>query len=146
MLRDIHKPQHDDPEQPEHPDRTYVRSRSDDRSWWIKTSYAIEKYRVIVYLVGAILISLGFGFRTPKAQFEDLGNQLKDSKAELQAQIDTLKAQRAADLEKQNLQLQLNLFSVRYICSTLSAADKYRLAGTDACDAAAHITIGANGQ
>ena len=97
-------------------------------------------------MVGAILISLGFGFRTPKAQFEDLGNQLKDSKAELQAQIDTLKAQRAADLEKQNLQLQLNLFSVRYICSTLSAADKYRLAGTDACDAAAHITIGANGQ
>lgn len=50
----------------------YVRSRAMDRSWWIKTAYVLEKYRVLVLAVGAAIGAFGFGFTTPKEHYEEI--------------------------------------------------------------------------
>lgn len=44
---------------------TEERRRTGDNSVWIKTAYALDKYRLLVYLIGAFLIAIGFDFQTP---------------------------------------------------------------------------------
>jgi hypothetical protein len=135
MLRDIEK--RSGPPTVE-PDERFVRARVEDRSWWIRVSYVMEKYRALIYLVVASLVYFGFGVRTPKSQFEELGAKVDATKVQLQTQIDTLKIQREADLKDRATQTRMMRFSVRYICSSLSAAEKYRLGGDDLCADAAH--------
>lgn len=115
------------------PDDYYVRSRSIDNSWWIKSAYLFEKYRVLVWAIGAILLAFGFGFQTPAAKFDELKQNVRAGDIKLQAQVDTLKEDRLQ-------QRQMMEFSVRYICAQLTDADRYRLGGTDICASAAHST------
>jgi hypothetical protein len=65
-------------------DTYYVYRREEDRSLWIKASWFIEKYRVLFLVAGAALIAFGFGFKTPKTQFEELNQR----QAVMQKQID----------------------------------------------------------
>lgn len=53
-------------------DDLYVRSRAGDRSIWSKSSYYLEKYRLLAYLLFSALVALGFGFRTPQTQFAEI--------------------------------------------------------------------------
>lgn len=115
------------------PDDYYVRSRSIDNSWWIKSAFLFEKYRVLVWAIGGLLLAFGFGFETPAAKFDGLEKSTKAGDAILQAQVDTLKEDRIQ-------QRQMMEFSVRYICAQLTDADRYRLGGTDICASAAHST------
>jgi hypothetical protein len=119
---------------PDAPDDYYVRSRSVDSSWWIKTAFLFEKYRILVWLAGVILIAFGFGFQTPASKLDAIQAQVSSTRRDLQAEVDTIKSGR---LEQQ----QMLEFSTRYICATLSTADRYRLGGTDLCATAAHSTI-----
>ena len=63
------------------------------QSLWVWSAGAIEKYRIIVWIIGAALVALGFDFKTPKAQYADLHNEITDTRIKLQSQIDTLKFQ-----------------------------------------------------
>lgn len=114
-------------------DDYYVRSRAVDSSWWIRSAFIFEKYRVLVWLAGAILVAFGFGFQTPAAKFDALALQVREGDSKLQGQIDTIKRAKSD-------QMNMLEFSTRYICATLSDADRYRLGGTDLCAAAAHST------
>ena len=113
-------------------DSYYVRSRSEDSSWWIKSAYAIEKYRILLWLVGVALVGLGFQFKTP-------AGLIAQTKQDLQAQIDTIRATQKADGVERLQQYLMLEFSTRYICSNMSPADQYKLGGMDICAAAAHI-------
>lgn len=63
------------------------------QSWWSTSATFIEKYRVIVWALFAILLALGFDFKTPRAQYSDLHMEIQGVKHSFQAQIDTLKVQ-----------------------------------------------------
>lgn len=115
------------------PDDYYVRSRSIDNSWWIKSAFLFEKYRVLMWAIGGALLAFGFGFQTPATKFDQIGTTIKQVDGRLQLQIDTLKRDRME-------QRQMMEFSVRYICAQLTDADRYRLGGTDICASAAHST------
>lgn len=54
------------------PDATYVMSRAEDRSVLMRMSYTYDKYRPIVVISGFFLIAAGFGFKTPKATFDEM--------------------------------------------------------------------------
>lgn len=41
------------------------RRRTGDNSVWLKTAYFLDKYRLLVYLVGLFLLAIGFDFKTP---------------------------------------------------------------------------------
>lgn len=53
-------------------ENVYVRSSSVDRSWWIKSAYVLEKYRLVVLGIGAVIGAFGFGFTTPKEHYEEI--------------------------------------------------------------------------
>ncbi len=114
-------------------DDYYVRSRSIDNSWWIRSAFLFEKYRVLVWAIGGLLLAFGFGFQTPSAKFDQLTTELHAGDTKLQAQVDTINRDRLS-------QRQMMEFSVRYICAQLTDADRYRLGGTDICASAAHST------
>lgn len=141
MLRDIEKrtPRHND-RPVEQPDDRYVRSRAEDFSFWIKTAYFIEKYRILFWLAGILLVAFGFGFQTPANKFDELKAEIGAVRHDLQPQIDSLKKNQDAQRQERVDERQMMEFSVRYICASLSQAEKYRLGGDDLCAAAAHTT------
>lgn len=44
---------------------TEERRRTGDNSIWSRSAEVLSKYRLLVYLVGAFLIAIGFDFQTP---------------------------------------------------------------------------------
>jgi hypothetical protein len=53
-----------------------VHTRSVDRSLWLQISYALEKYKVLLYLGGSFLVASGYGWKTPKANYEELREEI----------------------------------------------------------------------
>lgn len=43
----------------------YVQMRAADRSPWLRITYTLEKYKIVVYLTGMFLLALGFDFKFP---------------------------------------------------------------------------------
>ena len=79
---------------PEHPDEEYiVRMRAEDRSFWFKIAYLLEKYKALVWLIGAILVAMGFDFRTPASTTRDLQAQIISARVELRARTDSIQTQ-----------------------------------------------------
>ncbi len=62
--------------------------RAEDKSVWFRISFALEKYKVLVYAVVAGLIALGFDFKTPAQASLELRAQI----AELRVQVASLQA------------------------------------------------------
>lgn len=74
-------------------DTTYVYSRAEDRSFFAWTSALLEKYKLLLWAIGFLLLGAGFGFRTPQQVF-----------SEINAEIDTLKLhEKHAEVERQAL-------------------------------------------
>lgn len=69
-------------------DQTYVFTRAEDRSNWIRLSYILDKYKPIVWLIMASLIAMGFGFKTPK---QALG-EVKDSVDSVKVRVTSLES------------------------------------------------------
>lgn len=64
------------------------RRRSGDTSVWLQTAYFLDKYRLLVYLIGGLLIAVGFDFKTP-AQAMKAQRSAIDS---LHRRVDTVEA------------------------------------------------------
>lgn len=76
---------------PEDEDTTYVYSRAEDRSFWMRSAAWIEKYKLLFWLVGVTALAAGFGFRTPQQAF-----------GEIHAEIDSLKAHERIAVAERN--------------------------------------------
>lgn len=61
--------------QPGDPDY-FVHTRAEDRSFWIKTAYYAEKYKILVWIVGMFLIAIGFDFKLPSTRFSELDKKV----------------------------------------------------------------------
>lgn len=50
----------------------------------------IERYRLLAWIIGVIILSLGFGFRTPQSQFAELRSAIgtnSDRMAKIEARV-----------------------------------------------------------
>lgn len=57
-------------------------SRAEDRSFWARSAYYAEKYKILVWFVGLMALALGFDFKLPGQVMHGM-----------QVQIDSLKRQ-----------------------------------------------------
>lgn len=119
-------------------DDRYVQSRAEDRSFWIRAAYTIDKYKILVWLGGSILIAFGFGFQTPASKFEEIHKEIAATRTIMQNQVDTLRINVDQGVQDRRQIRSQTQFITRFICSKMTADDKYRLGGTDACASAAH--------
>lgn len=84
-------------------DSVAERRRQEDQSFWFKTSFLLTKYKILVWLVGAFLLALGFDFKTPAMAMRALQNQ-----------IDTLRSSRDTMLVKQN-ELRRDIRDIKFL-------------------------------
>jgi hypothetical protein len=61
-----------------------VHTRAVDRSLWLQVSFMLEKYRPLVWIIGWFLIAMGFGFKTPKANYEELRQEIAVVRSQVQ--------------------------------------------------------------
>lgn len=92
-----------------------------EQSLWPKAALAVEKYRIIVWVIAAALVALGFDFKTPKAQYADLHQEIISTSIRLQSQVDTLKLQMYRITHDQRLDA-----LIRLKCAELSQRDIIR--------------------
>lgn len=130
MIRGIEKRKTIPGSEPELDD-TYVLSRSEDRSIWIRIAYILEKYKILVWLVGVLLVGLGFDFRTPKAQFDEIKASIQSTREELQTQIDSVKRKQSDGFNARAIE-----FLIRTKCSDMTDKEIYRLGGGEVCSSA----------
>jgi len=60
--------------------QTYVYTRAEDRSQWIRLSYILDKYKPIIWLLWAAAIAFGFGFKTPKQAIAEVKDSVDSVK------------------------------------------------------------------
>lgn len=72
-------------------DTTYVMTRLEDRSIWIRSGAFFEKYKILFYIITGILLALGFDFKTPRQFYAELQQRVD------QQTIEVKQAQRKAD-------------------------------------------------
>lgn len=77
--------------------------RAEDQSFWFRSSYWITKYKVLIWLGGAILLALGFDFKTPAQAMKAI-----------QTQIDTLKRDRDA-LQASQREIKREISDIKYL-------------------------------
>lgn len=65
-----------EPEGPGEEDTTYVYSRIEDRSFWARTSAALEKYKLLAWIIVTIIVAAGYGFKTPGQTFDLIHSQI----------------------------------------------------------------------
>lgn len=58
----------------------YVHRRAEDRSFLVKTSYLIDKYKPIIWLLILLALAIGFDFKTPRTIMSEFQNQLNSLK------------------------------------------------------------------
>lgn len=110
----------------EHEDSTYVYSRAEDRSFWMRSAAFLDKYRALFWLVGGIAVAAGFGFRTPQQAF-----------SEIHAEIDSLKSrERVATQQRTTTDAKLDaLIKLRCLEVTRTHLEwEARLAGLNCAD------------
>lgn len=107
-------------------DDYFVHTRSTDRSAWLKISYAIEKYRVIWYIVVGILVAMGFDFRTPA----DANRRLSARIDTVNTRVDSIFAEnRRAALSREKFDAKIDLL-LKFQCLQQSERD-LTIAGVD---------------
>lgn len=94
-----------------------VHTRAVDRSAWLQLSYMLEKYKVIIWAVGWFLVASGFGWKTPKANYDELRSEIavvrqqvqRDSvqKSEIQQMLRVLITFKCLDVQTTQRDMQL---------------------------------------
>lgn len=69
-------------------DSTFVMTRAEDRSNWLRISYALDKYKILVWAAMAVLVALGFGFKTPKQAIGEVSTKLDSATKVLNERMD----------------------------------------------------------
>ena len=97
-------------------DTTYVMSRSEDRSLFVKAAWWTEKYRIVIWPVVIFLLAAGFDFKTPKQIFHEIYGRLDSLEAKnreaitdrkgIEDKIDALIRLRCFELQGKNLESQ----------------------------------------
>lgn len=93
----------------------FVRTRSADFSIWAQISFYLDKYRLILYVVIAALVALGFDFKTPAQTYKVMNNRIdtlaltveKSSAASSQQNVKLDALLRLACLQQQPRDMQL---------------------------------------
>lgn len=106
----------------EHEDTTYVYSRTEDRSFWARTSAFVEKYKVLFWAGFLLASAAGFGFRTPQqvfgeihSQIDSLQVQVKQAKTErttLENKIDALIKLECVRIQREHLETEADLAGI----------------------------------
>lgn len=65
----------------------YVMSRSEDHSFFAAFDYYTTKYKLVLWLLMLAGLAIGFDFKTPKAIFADLQNQVTANKRQVDSVI-----------------------------------------------------------
>jgi G:T-mismatch repair DNA endonuclease (very short patch repair protein) len=98
-----------------------VLSRSEDHSFFLRLSYVLDKYKVLIYLAGLFLVAMGFGFKTPKANYD-----------ELRAEIAIVRQQVQRDsIQKSEIQSALRVLIIFKCIETAATPRDMQLAGVD---------------
>lgn len=80
-------------------DTTYVMTRAEDRSFWIRAGAFYEKYKLIFILLAGALLALGFDFKTPKQFYADLESKVNEQARQMrEAEIDRRELSRKLDV------------------------------------------------
>ena len=108
-----------------------VLSRATDRSLWLQISYAIEKYKVLVYLIISFLVASGFDWKTPKANFLEL----RDEIAVLRVQV------QRDSIQKSEIQGMLRVLITFKCIETQTTPRDMQLAGVDCSKYIGYVTI-----
>lgn len=77
-------------------DDRYVMMRAEDRSIWVRSSFILEKYKVLVWIIAGVLLAFGFQFKTPAKIVEELQGQITLNKRQVDSTI-TPKVNRLED-------------------------------------------------
>lgn len=107
-------------------DPTYVYSRAEDRSRWMRVSYVLDKYKVLFYIGVAIAVSAGYGFKTPKTAMDEVRASISRLDTASNRRIDSTNARLAA-IERLTVSVEA---MVRIRCVE-SPPETLRLAGID---------------
>ena len=100
-------------------DTTYVMTRSEDRSIWIRAGAFYDKYKILFIFVAGILLALGFDFKTPKQFYAELQTQVNQQAKQLEA----------ADRDRKVLNDKLDIL-IRFRCLDQTAREM-TIAGVD---------------
>lgn len=94
-------------------DQQYDPKRETDFSRWSRIGSTFMKFNWLFTLIVAFLIALGFGFKTPEAQFDSLRREIEQNRIVTRAALDTLTG-RADNQDEANRRLVdiLDLFSI----------------------------------
>lgn len=80
-------------------DTTYVYTRAEDRSFWMRSAAWAEKYKILFWAGFLLVTAAGFGFKTPQQVF-----------SEIHAEIDTLKIHEVvAAREREKLERKIDI-------------------------------------
>lgn len=93
----------------------FVRTRSEDFSIWAQIGFYLDKYRLILYVVIAALVALGFDFKTPAQTYKIMNDRIdtlamtvqKGSAASTQQNLKLDALLRLACLQQQPRDMQL---------------------------------------
>jgi hypothetical protein len=98
-----------------------VHTRAVDRSLWLQISFLMEKYKALVWLAGWFLIAMGFGFKTPKANYDELRQEIAVVRAQVQRD----------SVQKSEIQGMLQVL-IRFKCIEMSTTPRdMQVAGVD---------------
>lgn len=65
----------------------FVMQRAEDRSFFAAFDYYTTKYKLVLWLLGIGILAIGFDFKTPRAIFRDLQDQITVNKRQVDSQI-----------------------------------------------------------
>jgi hypothetical protein len=96
----------------------FGRRRDDSNSLFGRAAALGMKYNWLITLLFALLLMLGFGFRTPQDVFSEIKAEVRANKSATDSAIDTLR-DRASNIESQNRNLK-NLLEASVIAQCKS--------------------------
>lgn len=98
-----------------------VHTRAVDRSLWLQVSFLMDKYKPLVWILGWFLIAMGFGFKTPKANYDELRQEIAVVRAQVQRD----------SVQKSEIQGMLQVL-IRFKCIEMQVTPRdMQLAGVD---------------
>lgn len=97
-----------------------VHTRAEDRSLMLQVSYFLDKYRPLTWLLGWFLIALGFGFKTPQQNYD-----------ELRAEIAVVRSQVQRDSAQKAEMTGMLQVLIRFKCLEVASPRDMQLAGVN---------------
>lgn len=107
-------------------DGYYVHTRAEDRSFWLRISYILEKYRLLWYILTGVLVSMGFNFKTPAQTTHELSARIDM----VSVRVDSISADnRRSVISQDKLDSKLDML-LKFQCLSQAQRD-LTLAGVD---------------